>query len=225
MFRVSQYPSSGLLKTVPAASGTGHTTCTATPLQRGLIGAGLCESHATRIILLCSVLFPQSLVCRTCLTVIAKLYALIIWNKPYDLKIFVVSSHESNEKGVVYFVALTGYNPWCIYLNSWDSNGGSLKSAYCFWWLPVPASFLVDEFGVAPKSNCHLDEMKVLSTRAKNNSQKTLCWKKSRLNKICLYLLVKNVTHPYGGFRGFRRYGLKYSKSLWHIFVMSSILK
>jgi len=40
MFRVSQHPSSGVLKTVPAA-GTGHTTCTATPLQRGLIGTGL----------------------------------------------------------------------------------------------------------------------------------------------------------------------------------------
>ena len=38
MFRVSQHPSSGVLKTVPAASGTGHTTCTATPLLRGLIG-------------------------------------------------------------------------------------------------------------------------------------------------------------------------------------------
>jgi len=38
MFWASQYPSSGLLKTVPAASGTGHITCTATPLQRGLIG-------------------------------------------------------------------------------------------------------------------------------------------------------------------------------------------
>jgi len=38
MFRVSQHPSSGVLKTVPAASGTGYTTCTATPLQRGLIG-------------------------------------------------------------------------------------------------------------------------------------------------------------------------------------------
>jgi len=38
MLRVSQHPSSGVLKTVPAASGTGHTTCTATPLQRGLIG-------------------------------------------------------------------------------------------------------------------------------------------------------------------------------------------
>jgi len=35
MFRVSQHPSSGVLKTVPAASGTGHTTCTATPLPRG----------------------------------------------------------------------------------------------------------------------------------------------------------------------------------------------
>jgi len=37
MFRVSQHPSSGVLKTVPAASGTGHTTFTATSLQRGLI--------------------------------------------------------------------------------------------------------------------------------------------------------------------------------------------
>ena len=34
MFRVSEHPSSGVLKTVPAASGTGHTTGTATPLQR-----------------------------------------------------------------------------------------------------------------------------------------------------------------------------------------------
>ena len=47
MFRMSQHPSSGVLKTVPAASGTGHTTCTATPLQRGLIGTGLCESTRT----------------------------------------------------------------------------------------------------------------------------------------------------------------------------------
>jgi len=37
MFRVSQHPSAGVLKTVPAASGTGHNTCTATSLQRGLI--------------------------------------------------------------------------------------------------------------------------------------------------------------------------------------------
>jgi len=35
MFRVSQHHSSGVLKTVPAASSTGRTTCTATPLQRG----------------------------------------------------------------------------------------------------------------------------------------------------------------------------------------------
>ena len=38
MLRVSQHTSSGVLKTVPAASGTRHTTCTATPLKRGLIG-------------------------------------------------------------------------------------------------------------------------------------------------------------------------------------------
>jgi len=48
MFRVSQHPSSGVLKTVHAASGTGHTTCTATPLQRGLIGTGLCESTRSK---------------------------------------------------------------------------------------------------------------------------------------------------------------------------------
>ena len=38
MFRVPQHPSSGVLKTVTAASGTGHNTGTATSLQRGLIG-------------------------------------------------------------------------------------------------------------------------------------------------------------------------------------------
>ena len=36
MFRVSQHPSSGVLKTVTAACGTGHNTGTATSLQRGL---------------------------------------------------------------------------------------------------------------------------------------------------------------------------------------------
>ena len=38
MFRVSQHLSSGVLKTVTATSGTGHTTGTATSLQRGSIG-------------------------------------------------------------------------------------------------------------------------------------------------------------------------------------------
>jgi len=47
MFRVSQHPSSGVLNTVTAASGTGHTTSTASPLQRGRIGTGLCESTRT----------------------------------------------------------------------------------------------------------------------------------------------------------------------------------
>ena len=37
MFRVSQHPSSGVLKTVTATSGIGHITGTATSLQRGLI--------------------------------------------------------------------------------------------------------------------------------------------------------------------------------------------
>ena len=40
MFRLSQHPSSGVLKTITAASCTGHTIRTATPLQRGLIGTG-----------------------------------------------------------------------------------------------------------------------------------------------------------------------------------------
>jgi len=38
MFRVSQHPSSGVLRIVTATSGTGHNTGTATSLQRGLIG-------------------------------------------------------------------------------------------------------------------------------------------------------------------------------------------
>ena len=35
MFRVSQHPSSGVLKAVTVASGTGHNICTATSLKRG----------------------------------------------------------------------------------------------------------------------------------------------------------------------------------------------
>ena len=38
MFRVSQHPSSGVLKTVTATSGTGHNTGTATSLQSVPIG-------------------------------------------------------------------------------------------------------------------------------------------------------------------------------------------
>jgi len=41
MFRVSQHLSSGALKTVTAASGTGHNIGTATSLQHGQIGTGL----------------------------------------------------------------------------------------------------------------------------------------------------------------------------------------
>jgi len=37
MFRVSQHPSSVVLKTVTTVYGTGHNTGTATSLQRGLI--------------------------------------------------------------------------------------------------------------------------------------------------------------------------------------------
>jgi len=45
IFPVSQHSSSGVLKTVTAASGTGHNTGTATSLQRGLIGTDLSDSH------------------------------------------------------------------------------------------------------------------------------------------------------------------------------------
>jgi len=38
MFRVSQHPSPGVLKTVTATSGTGHNTGTATSLQHGPSG-------------------------------------------------------------------------------------------------------------------------------------------------------------------------------------------
>ena len=38
MFRVSQHPSSGVLKTVTVTSCTGHNTGTATSLQHGPIG-------------------------------------------------------------------------------------------------------------------------------------------------------------------------------------------
>jgi len=37
MFRVSQHPSSGVLKTVTASSGTGRNTGTATSLHLGLM--------------------------------------------------------------------------------------------------------------------------------------------------------------------------------------------
>ena len=43
MFRVTQHPSPGVLKTVTAASGTGHNIGTATSLQRGQVGTGLCQ--------------------------------------------------------------------------------------------------------------------------------------------------------------------------------------
>ena len=41
MFRVSPHPPSGVLKTVIAASGTGHNIGTATSLQRGQIGTAV----------------------------------------------------------------------------------------------------------------------------------------------------------------------------------------
>ena len=46
MFQVSQHPSSGVLKTVTAATVTGHDTGTATSLQRSQIGTGLyCDTR------------------------------------------------------------------------------------------------------------------------------------------------------------------------------------
>ena len=40
MFRMSQHPSSGVLKTVTATSGIGHDTGTAISFQRGRLGTG-----------------------------------------------------------------------------------------------------------------------------------------------------------------------------------------
>jgi len=40
MFRESQHPSSGVLKTVTATSGIGHNTGTATSFQRGRLRTG-----------------------------------------------------------------------------------------------------------------------------------------------------------------------------------------
>ena len=50
LFRVSQHPSSGVLKTVTAAFGTGHDTGTATSLQRGLIGTARWREVAVPIL-------------------------------------------------------------------------------------------------------------------------------------------------------------------------------
>ena len=44
MFRVSQHPSSVVLKTVAAASGTGHNTGRASSLRRGLIRPGVLKT-------------------------------------------------------------------------------------------------------------------------------------------------------------------------------------
>ena len=47
MFRVTQHPSSGVLKTVTAASGTGHNIGTATYFQRGQIGTAVHSALCT----------------------------------------------------------------------------------------------------------------------------------------------------------------------------------
>ena len=52
MFRVSQHPSSGLLKTVTAASGTGHNIGKATSHQRDLIRPRWREVVPVQVIIL-----------------------------------------------------------------------------------------------------------------------------------------------------------------------------
>ena len=49
MFRVSQHPSSGVLKTVTATSSTGHNTGTATSLHRGLITTRTNQSRSGHV--------------------------------------------------------------------------------------------------------------------------------------------------------------------------------
>jgi len=60
MFRVSQHPSSGVLKTVTAASGTGHNIGTATSVQRGQIGSGLNYFSNFRPFTCFSVMIPET---------------------------------------------------------------------------------------------------------------------------------------------------------------------
>ena len=50
MFRVSQHPSSGVIKTVTAASSTSHNIGTASSLQRGLIGIPIWREVAVPIL-------------------------------------------------------------------------------------------------------------------------------------------------------------------------------
>ena len=50
MFRVTQHPSSGVLKTVTAASGTGHNIGPAASFQRGQVGTGLWHKPAGPIL-------------------------------------------------------------------------------------------------------------------------------------------------------------------------------
>ena len=52
MFRVSQHPSSGVLKTISATSGIGHDAGTATSFHRGLIRTGVSESCGMFLVLL-----------------------------------------------------------------------------------------------------------------------------------------------------------------------------
>ena len=51
MFRASQHPSSGALKTVTATSGIGHNTGTATSFQRGLLRMGAVTPETCRLTL------------------------------------------------------------------------------------------------------------------------------------------------------------------------------
>ena len=87
MFRVSQHPSSGVLKTVTAASGTGHNTGAATSLQRGLIRPRWREVAV--------LIQPDATVCRYLFT--AK-----------SLYMFRVSQHPSS--GVLKTVTGTDHN-------------------------------------------------------------------------------------------------------------------
>ena len=54
IFRVSQHPSSGVLKTVTAASGTGHNIGAATSLQRGQIDWSTLDGSRCTYIMTCT---------------------------------------------------------------------------------------------------------------------------------------------------------------------------
>jgi len=110
MFRVSQHPSSGVLKTVTATSGTGHNTGTATSLQRSLIG--------TAVLLMMGAVTPET--CRVTIAVNKYLHTVAsgwifintdqIHYKMYFLPFFLNSRLKQSTSGANIIKVLPDYS-------------------------------------------------------------------------------------------------------------------